>query len=351
MIAKLLFDAGADPLVFVGGNVPHFGGSAFRFGEGKYAVVEADEYDRSFLHLKPDIIVITNIDEDHLDVYADLADISNNFKLFCQNSKDDSKLVYCGDRPNVTAIVRSVPRKSYSYGFQDSNYFHIRDCKKLDDMMKFSITNSHRNYDDIALNLIGKHNVLNSAACFAVSQLLGLEFDLFRASVSDFRTVNRRLQLKFHKDGIRVYDDYAHHPTEIASSIEALRDLVSTKQIICIFQPHLYSRTRDFYKQFASELSKADEVILLDIYPAREKPLSGISSKLILDELRKLNPKSYLMHWQETIQHLLQYSKPGDTIVFQGAGDITELCDEFLKRLSWSKAPMQPQDSNEVNRH
>lgn len=333
MIAKLLIEAGLDPLVFVGGNVPDFEGGASRYGEGKYAVVEADEYDRSFLYLKSDIIVTTNIDEDHLDIYRNIADISSNFKLFCENSKKDSKIVYCGDSSNAAAVVEQVARKRYSYGFADNNYFRISEYKTLDHGVKFSIVNSRGSYNDISMNVIGKHNALNSTACFAVSRLLGIGFDLYKDSVLNFKTVDRRLQLKFDKGGIKVYDDYAHHPAEIASSLNALRDSASTDRTVLIFQPHLYSRTRDFYKEFASELSKADEIILMDIYPAREKPISGITSKLILDELVKLNSKSKLMNREGIIEYLLEEIKAGDTVVFQGAGDISELCDEFVEQL------------------
>jgi UDP-N-acetylmuramate--alanine ligase len=334
MIAKLLIEAGLDPLVFVGGNVPDFEGGASRYGEGKYAVVEADEYDRSFLHLKSDIIVITNIDEDHLDIYQNIADISSNFKLFCENSKENSRIVYCGDSANVAAMVEHVARKRYSYGFADNNYFRISEYRALDHVAKFSIMNSLGSYNDISMNVIGKHNALNSTACFAVSRLLGIGFDLYKDTLLNFKTVDRRLQLKFDKGGIKVYDDYAHHPAEIASSLNALRDSVSTGRIVLIFQPHLYSRTRDFYKGFASELSKADEIILMDIYPAREMPIKNVTGRMILDELVKLNPKSKLMNREEIIEYLLEKTKAGDTVVFQGAGDITELCDKFVERLT-----------------
>ena len=335
MVGKLLIDAGFDPLVFVGGNVPEFNGAASRYGSGNYAVVEADEYDRSFLELKPDIAVITNIDEDHLDIYKNIRDIVKNFKIFCESSKQNSKIIYCGDDKNLSSMVSSVPREKYSYGFGQNNFYRINEYRVVGDSMNFSILNSHDSYKDISLNLIGRHNALNSAACFAVSKLLSIDFNKYRSIIRDFKTVNRRLQLKYDKNNIKVYDDYAHHPNEIASSLSALRDLAPGSRIIAVFQPHLYTRTKDFSKQFAQELSAADEVILMDIYPAREKPIKNVSSRLIYDAMIKKNKHSnYIKDNNKIIQYLLDNLKAGDIVVFQGAGDVTELCSEFIQRLS-----------------
>jgi UDP-N-acetylmuramate--alanine ligase len=334
MVGKLLVDAGFDPLVFVGGNVPEFNGAASRYGTGNYAVVEADEYDKSFLKLKPDIAVITNIDEDHLDIYKNIRDIIKNFKMFCENTKQNSRIVYCGDDRNLSSMVSSVRREKYSYGFGQDCFYRLNDYRVFDSNMNFSILNSHNAYKNISLRVIGKHNALNSAACFAVSKLLSVDFDKFRSIIADFKTVNRRLQLKYDKNNISVYDDYAHHPNEIASSLSALRDAAPGSKIVIIFQPHLYSRTKDFYKQFAKELSAADRVILMDIYPAREKPLKNVSSKLILKELIKKNNNSlYLKDKNKIIKYLLDNLKAGDVVVFQGAGDVTDLCTEFVQKI------------------
>lgn len=331
MIGKLLADAGFDPLVFVGGSVPEFSGGASRFGKGNYAVVEADEYDKSFLDLIPDIAVITNIDEDHLDIYKNINDIVKNFKLFCESSKENSKIIYCGDNKNLSLMIPSVKKENYSYGFGQNNFYRVNEYKALGEKINFSILNSHSSYKDITLNLIGKHNALNSAACFAVSRLLDIDFNKYKSIIEDFKTVDRRLQLKYNKNNIKVYDDYAHHPNEISSSLSALRDLSPSSRIITVFQPHLYSRTKDFYGQFAEELSKADEIILMEIYPAREKPIKNVTSGLIFNELIKKNINSnFIKSKDKIIRHLLDNLKSGDIIVFQGAGDVTGLCNEFI---------------------
>jgi UDP-N-acetylmuramate--alanine ligase len=334
MIGKLLVDSGLDPLIFVGGNVTLFDGGAYRFGDGNYAVVEADEYDRSFLTLKPDIAVITNIDEDHMDIYKDIDDIKKTFRLFCEGSKKNGKIVYYGDDENTNDSIGKINNNKISYGFGEGNYLKIKNFNIEGEHLRYSIVNSISEYNNISLNLIGIHNVLNSAACFAVSKIMNIDFDVFKNSISGFKTVDRRLQLRYDSHGIKVFDDYAHHPKEIASSLKGLKEVFKNRKLITVFQPHLFSRTRDFYKDFANELYNSDEILLLDIYPAREKPIEGITSKLIYNELKKLfaNVK-YYPDKHRSLSYLLENVSNGDIIVFQGAGDVTELCSEFIKEL------------------
>jgi UDP-N-acetylmuramate--alanine ligase len=205
--------------------------------------------------------------------------------------------------------------------------------------MNFSINNSVREYKNISLNLIGTHNVLNSTACFAVSKLLGINFDNYHKSIGEFAPVDRRLQLKYYENKIRIYDDYAHHPKEIEMSLKGLKETISPMgRLIGIFQPHLFTRTRDFYKEFAKSLALADKMILMDIYPAREKSIEGVTSELIFNELLKTNSEVKYFHGNKPIvEYLKKEIKPEDTIVFQGAGDITQLCDEFVSKLKKKK--------------
>jgi UDP-N-acetylmuramate--alanine ligase len=334
MIAKVLADAGLDPLVFVGGNVQLFEGGSTRTGEGNYAVVEADEYDRSFLTLKPDIAVVTSIDEDHLDIYKDLDDIKMTFKEFCNKSKKGSKVVYFGDDENVVSALSNLNKEKVSYGFNDSNFLRISDYSLNRGNQIFTFYNSHNSYKNVSLKLIGIHNVLNSAACFAVCNTLGIEFSDFKKSIKGFEPVDRRLQLKSDKGRVKVYDDYAHHPKEIKVSLNGLKSIAKGR-LITVFQPHLYSRTKDFYKEFAESLSIADEVVLMEIYPAREKPIKGVTSELVFNELIKLNSKvKYFKNNKSILSYLKKDVKSNDTVVFQGAGDITKLCDEFVKEIS-----------------
>lgn len=333
MIGKLLVDAGLDPLIFVGGNVQLFDGGASRFGSGKYAVVEADEYDRSFLALRPDIAIVTNIDADHLDIYKDLEDIKDTFRQFCDRSKYGAYMIYCGDDENIKSFMNSINREKISYGYDDKNYLKIRDYKAENNVLNFNILNSTVSYDDVKLNMIGSHNALNSTACFAVSKILEIPFETFKTSIKDFRTVDRRLQLKYDSNGIMVYDDYSHHPVEVSASLKGLKEM-NPGRLITVFQPHLFTRTRDFYREFAESLAISDEVILMDIYPAREKPIEGITSELILNEALKHNSNMKLIKDKNDIMSLLLHDiRPGDKIVFQGAGDVTNLCSEFVNIL------------------
>lgn len=333
MIGKLLVDAGLDPLIFVGGNVQLFDGGASRFGSGKYAVVEADEYDRSFLALRPNVAVVTNIDADHLDIYKDLDDIKETFRQFCDRSKYGAYMIYCGDDENIRSFMNSINREKISYGYDDKNYLKIRDYKAENNTLNFSILNSHVSYDDVKLNMVGKHNALNSTACFAVSKVLEIPFEKYRESISSFRTVDRRLQLKYDQNGIKVYDDYSHHPVEVAASLKGLKEM-NNGRLRTVFQPHLFSRTKDFYTEFAQALAISDEVILMDIYPARERPIEGITSELILNEALKMNSKMKLIHERSDVLAWLKNDlRLNDIIVFQGAGDVTNLCNDFVSIL------------------
>jgi UDP-N-acetylmuramate--alanine ligase len=333
MIGKLLVDAGLDPLIFVGGNVQLFDGGAYRFGRGDYAVVEADEYDRSFLALRPNAAVITNIDEDHLDIYKDLDDIKDTFKLFCDRSKYGAYMIYCGDDENIKSFMNTINREKISYGFDEKNYLKVINYQPADNILNFSILNSTGSYENIRLSMVGRHNALNSTACFAVSKVLGIPFEKFRESIRGFRTVDRRMQLKLDAGGVKVYDDYSHHPAEIKASLAGLKES-NAGRLITVFQPHLYSRTKDFYRDFARELAIADEIILMDIYPAREKPIQGVTSELIYDEIKKIGGNVSMISENDKITgKLINDMKPGDMIVFQGAGSITDLCNEFINKL------------------
>ncbi len=333
MIGKLLVDAGLDPLIFVGGNVQLFDGGASRFGEGKYAVVEADEYDRSFLSLRPNIAIVTNIDADHLDIYKDIDDIKETFRQFCDRSKYGAYMIYCGDDENIKSFMNTINREKVSYGYDEKNYLKIIDYKAENNILNFSVLNSHSSYNHIKLNLVGSHNALNSTACFAVSKVLEIPFEKYKESISAFRTVDRRLQLKYDENGIKVYDDYSHHPVEVTASLKGLKEMNSGR-LITVFQPHLFSRTSDFYREFAEALSISDEVILMDIYPARENPIEGITSELILNEALKRNCNMKLIHEKSDVLAWLKNDmKQGDVIVFQGAGDVTNLCNDFVNLL------------------
>jgi UDP-N-acetylmuramate--alanine ligase len=325
MISKVFIDANTDPLIFVGGNLEFLNGSSSRLGKGEYAIVEADEYDRSFLTLHPDIAVINNIEFDHSDIYKDLNDVMSSFKQFISNLKPEGIIVaYSGDEniKNLLMGLGNVKR----YGFNEHDDFYISDLRNENGVQYFKI-----NGKELKLSVPGRHNVINAVAAYACGSLYGIENDIIAEALYSFGGVKRRLELKY-KNAIQVYDDYAHHPTEVRASFDAVRKNTNGR-VITVFQPHLYSRTKDFYKEFANELKDNDVVFLAKLYPAREKPLEGVSSELILNELKNLDKKDsyYFENDSELLNGIKKEIKNSDTLIFQGAGSITNLCDKFIK--------------------
>jgi UDP-N-acetylmuramate--alanine ligase len=336
MIAKVLIDADVDPTVFVGGALDFFEGGSSKIGNGDVAVVEADEYDRSFLRLSPDILVITNIDSDHLDIYRDMNDIIDNFKMFLAKRKKSAKVIACGDDKDVLAAIRDIKDK-VTYGFDKGNNFAITD-------MSFDGSKSDYTIDGnmISLKVPGAHNVLNSAACYLTARELKLSVTTINESLRDFRGVHRRLELKY-ENGLLIYDDYAHHPAEVKASLDAMKRLKHDGRIITVFQPHLFTRTRDFYKEFAEAFQETDILFLAKIYPAREKEIEGVSSRLILNEYFKMGKNGiYIEKNEELLDTLEDMTKDGDIVVFQGAGDITGVCEKFVARLNNKRATSVP---------
>lgn len=326
MISKVLIESRFDPTVFVGGSIDFLDGGSSRIGSSNIAVVEADEYDRSFLHIRSDILVITNIDPDHLDIFKDIDDIKSNFKKFVETSKPNCKVIGCGDDKNVLEVLKDIKNKTM-YGFKANNDKRIEDVNYGKKSVNYKIDGNYIN-----IKVLGEHNVLNSAAAFLVTERYGVTDENFNDAMNSFQGVKRRLELKFD-NGIKVYDDYAHHPTEVKATLDAIRK-TNPNRVIVVFQPHLYSRTRDFYKEFGEAFSGADVLLLAKIYPAREKEIEGVTSNLILKEYVKMNKDGkYIEDKEKLLDELDKVSKDGDVIIFQGAGDINSLSDKFIKRV------------------
>lgn len=326
MIAKILLDNKLDPTIFVGGNLDFLDGGSSRIGKSEIAVVEADEYDRSFHQLKANIAVITNIESEHLDIYKDIEDIKDGFKKFLDNSKKNVKVIVCGDDVNAVEVAKDIKNK-VTYGFMKKNDYVIEDISYGKKAVSFIIDDN-----EVRLRILGKHNILNSAAAFLVAKELMIGDDRFNESIKTFYGVKRRLELKFTND-IKVYDDYAHHPTEVEVTLDAIRKNHKGR-IITVFQPHLYSRTRNFYKEFAKAFAGTDLLYLAKIYPAREKEIEGVTSDLILSEYNKTGKEGrYIEDKEMLLDELDSTMQTGDLIIFQGAGDITDLCEKFVNRI------------------
>jgi UDP-N-acetylmuramate--alanine ligase len=326
MIAKVLIENRNDPTVFVGGNIDFLDGGSSRIGKSNIAIVEADEYDKSFLQISSDIIVITNIESDHLDIFKDIEDIKNNFRKFVDNSKKDSKIIACGDDENVTDVLKDFRNKTL-YGFKKSNDMIITEAGYGKNSASYRMDG-----DFMRIKVLGEHNILNSAAAYLVGKEFNVTDEAFNETMKTFHGVKRRLDLKFD-NGIKIYDDYAHHPTEVKVTLNAIRK-TNPGRIITVFQPHLYSRTRDFYKEFGEAFSGTDILLLAKIYPAREKEIPGVSSNLILTEYNKLNKEGkYIEDNEKILDELDSITREGDVIIFQGAGDINNLSSRYVKIL------------------
>ncbi|MGZ7078298.1 MAG: UDP-N-acetylmuramate--L-alanine ligase [Thermoanaerobaculia bacterium] len=326
MIALVLEEAGLDPTVLVGGMVSNFGGNAKR-GAGDFIVVEADEYDRSFHQLHPEVAVVTNIEADHLEYYGSFDAIVEAFKLFVDGIKPGGAIVACVDDPAVKDLLGRIdgPRV-ITYG--TSNLADLRPTR-----VRF--TGRETSFDipgmrSFKLFVPGEHNVLNALAAIAVGRELGIDANVIAAALAKFMGVDRRFQILGEFAGAIVVDDYAHHPTEIRATLSAARRGYPKRRIVALFQPHLYSRTRDFAQEFASSLRDADVAIVAPIYAAREKPIEGVSSRLIAEALEGIE---FLDRSNDEIEsEMRRRLEPNDIFITMGAGDVHGIAEALVRR-------------------
>jgi len=306
MIAKVLSDAKVNPTVVVG-SILKEGGSNFIFGKSKYFLTEACEYKRAFLNLSPKIIVITNIDKDHLDYYKDLRDIQNAFISLVKKLGEDGYLVCDIEGKNMKPII-NVAKKT--------------GCKIVD-YSKISAK--------LKLKVPGEHNVNNAKASMAVAQILKVEKTFAVKALSNFKGTWRRFEYKGNVGGTLVYDDYAHHPTELQATLKGARTYFKKKKIWVVFQPHLYSRTKSLLNEFAKSFNDADEVIIADIYAAREKKDKTIHAKDLVEEIKKQKKNAQYIHsFYKIKDFLLKNTKKGDVVITIGAGDIFKVGEALL---------------------
>lgn len=322
-MATVAFQAcGADPSFAIGGTLTASGSNAHR-GTGDYFIAEADESDGSFIAYHPHAAIVTNVEHDHVDFFATEAEVVEVFKNFVQTIPADGYLVYCNDDPGSRALGESTTHcTSYSYGFDHSSDLKV-------DQIELTSTGSRGRaiwqgtvIGQIELQVPGRHNLLNAAGTLALGLVFGLNVPSFLSGLHSFRGAGRRFELKATVNGIRIIDDYGHHPTEIAVTLEAARRYADNGRVLVIFQPHRYTRTQAFLDQFASTLDAADDVTLLEIYAASEKPIPGISGELIA---AKMERGIYLPNFVEASERLVEIAKPGDVVITLGAGDVNSL--------------------------
>jgi UDP-N-acetylmuramate--alanine ligase len=332
MTAMALAAAGRDPTALVGGRVADWEGN-LRPGSDRLYVVEADEYDRSFLALSPTVAVVTNIEADHLDIYTDLADIRRTFAQFVKGARH---IVLCADDVNANALSTPSSTEVVRYGIASSDArLMARDLSNQDGTTAFEVVFDDDRLGRIELRVPGRHNVLNALAAIGSGLVLGTDLPSMAPGLAAFKGAERRFQRLGEVGGIAVVDDYAHHPTEIAATLAAARTSFPGRRLIAAFQPHLYSRTRDFATDFGASLAAADAVFLTEIYPAREKPIEGVTSTLVESAVRESGGR---MEWrgrrEELAEALAAFVREGDAVITLGAGDITKTGTELLARLA-----------------
>lgn len=335
---SLVFDkCGMNPTFLIGGETTDVGGNA-RLGNGKYSIAEADESDGSFLLLRPKVSVVTNIEADHLDHFGDLANIREAFLEFVNLLPKGGSLVVCSDDQGNLDMLERIETQAdvITYGMGDQAMFRARNIVFGESSVKFEVLKKGRLLGDVKLNVPGTHNVLNALAAIAVGIDEGIDFMSVNTALRCFTGVRRRFQLIGRVSGILIYDDYGHHPTEIAATLKAAKQSWSAvKRIICVFQPHRFSRTMHLRESFGKCFKDADQVVLTDIYSAGEAPIAGISGETVLDEVLKNKEDGvvYLPKKQDISNYLVENAVPGDLIITMGAGDVNTVGKEVYSRL------------------
>jgi UDP-N-acetylmuramate--alanine ligase len=318
MVTVLLQGAGLDPSFAIGANVPALGVNAAHGSSGIF-VAEADESDGSFLNYRPRIAVVTNVEPDHLDHYGTAEAVYESFDRFTALLPADGVLVACADDAGALALAERTRERGNTrvvlYGTRAGSDMVLHD----DGPGKVWVSGPAGRHG-LSLQVPGRHNALNAAAAFAVALELGVEPAAAAAALADFSGAARRFELKGSARGVRVFDDYAHHPTEVRAALTAARSVAGEHKVHVLFQPHLFSRTREFAREFAEALNLADTALVLDIYPAREDPIPGVSSQLIADHL---GAGGRLVPASDAVAALADAAKEGDIVLTAGAGDVT----------------------------
>ena len=334
MTGMVLTEAGFDPTIVVGGQVRILGTGA-RLGSGEYLVAEADEYDRSFLELTPVVAVITNVEADHLDTYRDLDEIVDAFAAFANRVAFYGAVIGCADDPGALRVMQRVKRRVVTYGESAEANLRARSIQPDPAGTTFEVWEGDRwMLGTVRLAIAGRHNVANALAAVAVGRELSIPFPKIAAALGAFSGVVRRFETKGERLGVLVVDDYAHHPTEIAATLAAARQVYPGRRLVALFQPHLFSRTRDFAADFGRSLCGSDVAIVTDVYPSRERPIPGVTGELILTAARAAgHPNAvYVSDKKEVVNSLETMLKPGDLLLTMGAGDVVRLGEEFLAR-------------------
>ncbi len=333
MISNILKDAGFEPTTIVGGIIRGMDTGGI-IGWGQFLVAEADESDRSFLHLFPSIGVITNVDMEHLDAYGSIESLEMAFKEFMLKVPFYGGIVYSSDDERLRKICDEIPRKKISFAIESDADIRAKEIKLYEKSSEFKVLFKGEDMGKIKLNIPGKHNIMNSLAAIGVALFLKIPFFIIQKSFEEFKGVKRRFEFKGEKNGIGLIDDYAHHPTEIREFIKTVRNFWKKGRIIAVFQPHRYTRTKYLWREIAESLSFADIVFVLPIYPAGEEEIEGVSHLLILNELKQKFKKEVYDGNENLDKKIMQIIKKGDLLCSIGAGNVYKIVEEIYEGIN-----------------
>lgn len=333
MVGEVLTHAKLDPTLVVGGVVKSLNVNAV-LGTGDVVVAEADEFDRSFLQLKPTYSVITSIDVDHMESYENQEDLLAAFTQFANAVPFYGAAVVCADDPLVQLILPGISRPVITYGLTDETGYSAEGISYQDINTRFMAKEKGKSLGEISLKVPGAHNVKNALAVIALSREMNIDFGIVQEALGAFTGVKRRFEIKGTFQDILVVDDYAHHPTEVSATLRAIKNGFD-RRLVTVFQPHLYSRTKALYEDFARSLLLSDVVIVTEIYPAREEPIPGITGRLITTATRSMGHEQtyWIPRKEDVVETLKNVVKPGDMVITLGAGNIWQVCNEYVSYL------------------
>ena len=333
MVGLTLTEGGIDPTIIVGGKLSGLGGTNARLGNGEFIVVEADEFDRTFLKLTPTIAALTTLESEHLDTYKDLDDIKTAFIEFANKVPFYGFVVICLDEPALQDIIPSINKTIFTYGTTAQADVRAVDIEFEGFSSRYTVIYKGKELGKIKLNIPGVHYVKNSLVSITIGMELGIDFDIIKNALEKFTGVYRRFETKYKND-ILVLDDYAHHPTETSATLDGIR-AAWDRRLVVVFQPHLYSRTKDFFQDFGKSFLNSDVFICTDVYPAREKPIDGVSGEMIANITKKYGHKNvhYVQDKKNVPEKLMEIKKKDDIIITMGAGDIWKYGEKFVELL------------------
>jgi len=334
MVSLILENAKLEPTILVGGNLAEIGGNV-KVGSGDYFVTEACEYRDSFLELRPRIEVILNIDSDHLDYFEDIHHIVRSFDQFAKAVPEDGKVIAYDANPFVSQVIKDIPG-AITYGYNENCTYHIADVFFDENgMPDFEVYYQGESLGKVKLSMPGEHNILNAVGAFACCHQLGVEPQVIIDTLDKFKGTQRRFDIQgTTENGVKIVDDYAHHPTEIKATLSAARNIPHNK-LWCLFQPHTYTRTLALFNEFAESFEETDVLILAKIYAAREKDIYKVSSKGLAEEIMKNHPDKEI-YYMDTLEEIADYVKQnaqqGDLVITMGAGDIYKVGEMILEK-------------------